>query len=215
MIDPNASALALVERIRRKAPEYLDLLTAETDAEFEHAFDAVLEKAIIHLETNSENYESLDEEGFSAALAGALTIPGLTVTQESNSNGHVDLTIEADQCLPARRKLAEAKMYKGPKYHLEGLKQLLSRYTTGRECRRLLIVYVQKEDITGLIQKLRERMDEERPMNQQGQTVDHVLKWSFISTHTHSCGENLQVGHVGCNLYVTSRAEAKTEKTGA
>jgi hypothetical protein len=92
-----ASVFELVERLQRKAPEYLDLLTAETDEEFETAFDAILEKAIIHLETNKKNYKLLDEEGFSAALAGALSIPGLTVTQETNSNGHVDITIEADQ----------------------------------------------------------------------------------------------------------------------
>jgi hypothetical protein len=209
MIDTNASALSLVERIKRKAPEYLDLLTSETDAEFDKAFDAILERAIIHLEGNSKNYEPLDEEGFSAALAGALMMPGLVVRQEQNSNGHVDLTIEADHCVPARRKLAEAKMYKGPKYHLDGLEQLLSRYTTGREGRGLLIVYVQREDIAGLIQKLRERMDNDKPINQKGQTENHILKWSFISTHTHSCGEDLQVGHVGCNLYVASGAKAE------
>ena len=36
----------LVETLRRKAPEYLDLMTAETDEEFEKAFDALLEQAV-------------------------------------------------------------------------------------------------------------------------------------------------------------------------
>jgi hypothetical protein len=203
MNDTKDSAAELIDRIKRKAPEYLDLLTAETDAEFEKAFDAILGKAIIHLETNKKNYKLLDEEGFSAALAGVLSIPGLTVTQETNSNGHVDITIEANQCVPARRKLGEAKIYKGPKYHVDGLEQLLGRYTTGREGRGILIVYVQKEDIAGLIRKLRQSMDKDRPMNQKGQTKDHTLKWSFVSTHGHSCGEDLQVGHIGCNLFIT------------
>jgi len=196
------TALALVERLRLRAPESLDLVAAETEAEFDRAFDAILEKAVIHLETNKKNYKLLDEEGFSAALAGALSIPGLVVTQEKNSNGHVDLTIEAYLCVPARRKLGEAKIYKGPKYHFSGLRQLLGRYTTGREGRGLLIVYVQKKDIAGLIQRLRQSMDKDRPMNQKGKTESHVLKWSFISTHAHSCGEHLQIGHIGCNLYV-------------
>ena len=209
MIDTNNSAFSLVERIKRKAPEYFDLLTAETDAEFEKAFDAILGKAIIHLESNCRNFEPLAEEGFSAALAAALMIPGLVVTQEGNTNGHVDLTIEADHCLPPRKKLAEAKMYKGPKYHVDGLEQLLSRYTTGREGRGLLVVYVQKDGIAALIQKLRERMDNDKPMNQKGQTENHILRWSFISTHAHSCGEDLQVGHVGCNLWIASGAEAE------
>ena len=42
------SALDLIERIKRKAPEYLDLFTAQTDEEFEIAFDALLGKAIFH-----------------------------------------------------------------------------------------------------------------------------------------------------------------------
>jgi hypothetical protein len=58
--------------------------------------------------------EKLDEEGLSAVLAGALSLPGLAVTQESYSNGHVDILINAYFCIPARTKLCEAKIYDGP-----------------------------------------------------------------------------------------------------
>src|SRR4051812_25259471 len=112
------SVFALVDKIKRKAPEYLDLLTAQTEAEFDCAFEAILEKAVLKLESNKRNFRELDEEGLSAALALAVSIPGLVVTQEPNSNGHVDLVIEANHCVPARRKLGEAKIYKGPEYHV-------------------------------------------------------------------------------------------------
>ena len=154
------------------------------------------------LETNKKNFRTLDEEGLSGTLAVALSTPGLTVTQETNSNGHVDITIEADHCLPTRKKLGEAKIYDGPAYHLAGLNQLLGRYTTGREGRGLLIVYVRKRDISILVKKLRDKMDKEFPHKQKGKTKDHVLKWSFISTHHHACGDDLQVSHIGCNLYM-------------
>ncbi|MGD0696917.1 MAG: hypothetical protein ABSB82_19035 [Terriglobia bacterium] len=196
------SAAELVEQIKRKAPEYLDLLTAVTISEFEKAFDAILGKAISLLETNKKNFESLGEEGLTAVLAAGLSIPGLTVTQETNSNGHVDITIEADYCSPARKKLGEAKIYDGPQYHIDGLQQLLGRYTTGRETRGLLIAYVRKPNISGLIEKLREKLDEDLPMKQKGKTEDHILNWSFISTHVHDCGDDLQIGHIGCNLHV-------------
>ena len=202
MKSQNGSAKNLIERIRRKAPEYLDLLTAETDTEFEVAFDAVLGKAIHHLQKNSKKFKDLGEEGLSAVLASALSIPGLSVSQETNSNGHVDLTIEADHCVPARIMLGEAKIYNGPEYHFGGLEQLIGRYSTGSEGRGLLIVYVRKKDIAGLIVKLRQKMDSELPMEQQGKTKDHFLKWSFISTHKHSSGESLDVGHFGCNLHL-------------
>ena len=200
MSDFASSAVTLIERIQRKAPEYLDLLTAETDGDFEKAFDALLERAVSGLEANKRNFEKLDEVGLSGALALALTSPGLAVTQESHSNGHVDLTIQADHCTPARKKLGESKIYNGPEYHVKGLDQLLGRYTTGREGRGLLIVYFQRANIAGLVKKLRARMDADLPCRQQGNTSDHILKWSFLSTHTLRSGENQEVGHIGCNL---------------
>lgn len=200
------NAVALVKRIRNKAPEYLDLLTAETDADFEQAFTAVLAAAVSRMERNKKSYQKLDEVGLTSVLAAALSIPGLTVSQETHSNGHVDLFIVADHCVPERIKLGEAKIYRGYSYHVEGLKQLLGRYTTGRETRGLLIVYVQQQNISALIEKLREKMNADKPCSQRGDTVDHVLKWSFLSGHAHSCGDNLQVGHIGCNLCVESGA---------
>lgn len=200
MQDDRNSADALVDLIRRKAPEYLDLLTAETETEFEQAFDVVLEKAVINLESNKRNFDRLDEDGLTSVLAAWLWIPGLSVTRETNSNGHVDLTIVADHCVPERKKLGEAKIYDGPAYHYKGIEQLLRRYTTGREGRGLMIVYFRERNIAGLVAKLREKMDADLPCRQQGKTVDHMLKWSFISTHCLSSGDNHEVGHIGCNL---------------
>jgi hypothetical protein len=201
MTDDPSTAYELIEMIRRKAPEYLDLLTAVTDPDFDHAFDALLEKAIAHLEKNKSNFRSLNEVGLTGVLVGALSSPGLSVSQETHSNGHVDLTIEADHCTPARRKLGEAKIYDGPAYHIKGLEQLLGRYITGREGGGLLIVYVRQRNIAGLIAEIREAMDTKLPLEQKGETADHRLQWSFRSMHGNSSGEEIQVGHVGCNLY--------------
>jgi hypothetical protein len=196
------SAAELIDRLKRKAPAYLDLLTADTDEEFEAAFSVILEGAIHHIEKNKKNFASLDEEGLSGVLAGVLSVPGLTLTQETNSNGHVDLTIEADHCLPARIKLAEAKIYSSPSYHIKGITQLLGRYTTGRELSGLLISYVRKEDIKGITAKLKIELDRMRPENQTGCCETHKLKWSLVTMHRHSSGEVVKLDHVGCNLYV-------------
>lgn len=201
MSSSKGSAADLIDMIRRKAPEYLDLLTAESDSDFEKAFDAVLEQGVSHLEQNKRQFKNLDEVGISAVLAGVMSIPGLTVSQEMHSGGHVDLTFEADHCTPARRMLGEAKIYNGPAYHQGGLSQLLDRYTTGRECRGLVLAYVKQADIKGLIVKIRKHMDAGLPMAQLGKTSGHLLNWSFISKHKHSSGEELHVCHVGCNLY--------------
>lgn len=191
---------AVLKRIVRKAPEYYDLLTAGPDADFERAFNAILQRAVQNLETNADNFESLNEVGLSAVLAAGLSVPGLTVAQEAHSNGHVDLTIDADHCVPARRKLAEAKIYGGYAYHVKGLMQLLGRYTTGRELGGLLLVFVKKRGIATLLKDLRQEMDTKKPCKQSGPTRDHAFKWSFESTHKLATGAPHEVSHVACNL---------------
>jgi hypothetical protein len=64
----NSDLAELFERIKRKAPEYLDLLTAETDEEFECAFDAILENAVASLERDKKNLRQLSEDGLSGVL---------------------------------------------------------------------------------------------------------------------------------------------------
>ncbi len=209
MITTDSDAKSLIEIVNRKAPEYLDLLTAKTDEEFLIAFDAILDKAVEGLESNSKNFGKLREEGLTGVLALALTIPGLTVTQETNSNGHVDLTISADHSSPVRKVLGEAKIYRSPSKYLEGLEQLLGRYVRGRELRHLLIVYFLNRDIDGLIRNLREQMDDEHPCLQQGSTRDHTREWSFLSTHAHSSGKELDVCHIGCNLFVEEKSPSE------
>lgn len=194
------SVAELFDRLKRKNPAYLDLATAETVEEFEAAFCVLLEHAVHHLEKNKKNFAKLNEEGLSGAFAGALSIPGaLAVTQEANSNGHVDLTIEAD-CTPVRIKLGEAKIYSSPSYHIKGISQLVERYTTGRETEGLLINYVRKKDIKGITARLRTEMDKRRPVNQTAPCENHKLKWSLVTKHKHSSGEVLSVAHIGCNL---------------
>lgn len=211
MSDREDSAAALVELMKRRASGFLDLITAETDAEFENALDAILEKAVTDLESNRKRFEALDEEGLSSALAMRLRMPGLAVHIEGYSNGHVDLIIEAEHCFPQRRALAEAKIYDGPEKHIKGLEQLLTRYTTGREGRGLLVVYFKKENIQGLVKKIRERMDTELPLKQVGATVDHSVAWWFLSTHGHACGKDLQVAHIGCNLCIVAASVPAAE----
>lgn len=191
----------LVRRIERKAPEYFDLLTAESDAEVEEAFNVLLDASLRKLEANRTHFTSLDEEALTAALTLALTVPGITAKQEEHSNGHVDITIDFDHNVPARRKLGEAKIDRGPVNHVKGLEQLLNRYTTGRELGGLLIVYVQRPNISGRVKKLREAMDGSKPHRQKGTTRSHVLlKWAFASTHVLTSGDLHEVSHVACNL---------------
>lgn len=188
--------------MEKKAPEYVDLFTASTDEEFESALDALLEKAVRHLEKNKVNFESLNEVALSAVLVGALSLPGLSVTQENIQTARSTSLWMRISAFPHELNLGEAKIYDGPQQHIEGLGQLLERYTTGREGRGLLIEYFKKRNIKGLVEKLRQQLNTDLPLQQRGPCLDHKLKWSFITTHGHDSGEDLQVGHIGCNLHL-------------
>jgi hypothetical protein len=190
-----------IELTKRLSRETLDLITANTDEEFDAAFDNWLTQAISKMEANKLNYTSLDENGYSAVLAAALTTGEISVSQEQNSNGHVDLTVKLNNSSTPRIKLGEAKIWRGKEYHARGLDQLLNRYTTGRECRGFVISYVKIKDIKGLFEDLRKHIDESKPFNLEGICLDHNIKWSFLSKHNHSSGELIAICHIGCNLH--------------
>lgn len=202
MLKNEDSLEARVSTLEKRFPERLDLITARTTAEFEEAFEKIINKAIQHLEKNSKNFSQLHEDGLTAVIVGMLDFTeGLTVTQESNSNGHVDLTIRADQCSPPRLMLGEAKIFKYYLWHEKGLEQLVQRYSTGREERGLLLVYVKKDDIKGRMEKIRKELDQKLPCDQLKASSDHPRQWSFLTSHKHRSGEEIEVWHLGANLH--------------
>jgi len=194
-----ANLLELVQRLEQHEPEYLTLATASTDDEFDAALIPLLAKAVDHLESNSKNYIDLGETGLTAAFVASLSGFGLRVTQETNSNGHVDVTISGYLCRPEQKRLGEAKLYRGYVHHIGGLEQLLG-YMTGRASGYLLN-YVRKKNVATLIKELREEMDQKRPLDQTGICANHELKWSFSSLHNHSSGEQVKVSHISFNIF--------------
>lgn len=185
-------------------PAQRDLLTAKTAAEFNAAFSVILLEAVRRLEKDSKNLNVLSEDGLSTVLSGFVNgTNALIVTREESSNGHVDLTFKARLCKPPREVLGEAKIFDYYCWHEKGLSQLVSRYSTGREDRSMLLEYVKLPGIKGHMEALRSEHDVKLPCNQTAMCSDHetVVQWSFLSSHKHSSGEKIEVWHLGCNLY--------------
>lgn len=202
MTENNGSVADLVDMVGRQSPSFLDLITSENSEDWDTAIDSLIVRAVQHLEQNKKNFRALDEEGLTGVLVAGLTNTFIDVTQETHSNGHVDITIKSTEEFLFHRTLGEAKIYDGPEYHIGGIKQLIERYSTGRECRGFVIAYVTKKDIVNLMQKIRDKMDADLPVDQADKTTEHRLKWSFLSLHKHNSGEVLGVCHIGCNLFV-------------
>jgi hypothetical protein len=177
------------------------LIDASTTEEFDNAFGQIMLEAVQGLERSSKRFHHLDEDALSDILALALQNSGLLVTREESSNGHADFTFRSKYSNPPRITLGEAKIYDGYAYHIKGLTQLLTRYTTGREARSLLLSYVKKPKIKQLMEKLRQEMDSKLPCEQTAACTDHPAAFSYLSTHEHSSGQVMEVWHLGCNLH--------------
>lgn len=179
----------------------LDMITAGSDAEFDVAFESWLIDCVSQMEADAKGLQNLNEDLLSSFLAAALRTGEISATREQNSNGHVDITITLNNSSPPRKKLGEAKIWRGNSYHIEGLGQLLGRYSTGRECRGFVISYVKQKDIANLFAQLKDYIDKSKPYDLQGMCKAHGVKWTFLSSHKHSSGEIVDVSHIGCNLY--------------
>lgn len=200
-----SNAYEYFDLINRISPITRKIISAQTEEEFDDVFDDWLVQAIDQLERDKAHYHQMSEDGISGALANALRTGEILVTREENSNGHVDLTIKRLCALPPMTKLGEAKIWKGKKYHIEGLDQLINRYSTGRGCRGFVISYVKKRNIKNKFNNLRDYINQTKPHDFEGQCKDHKIKWSFLSSHKHTSGDVIDICHLGCNLYVDNK----------
>lgn len=197
-----SNLLEYFKLLESKLPEATDLIASDSAKEIDVIIDSYLIRGIHHLEKNKKNFKELKEEGLSAVLAAYMTLPGVTVTQETNSNGHVDITISIEFLPELYVRLAEAKIWRGAEYHIQGLEQLIHRYTTGREGKGIMISFVKTEKIKKLFEKLKEAMNQNKPCDQIEDCKDSEINWAFQSKHEHNSGEEIEVFHVGCNLYL-------------
>jgi hypothetical protein len=185
-------------------PAELDLWSAKTAAEFNAAFSSILLEAVRRLERSSKSLGDLSEDGLSDILCGFMhDAKLLIVSREESSNGHVDLTFKAQICRPPREVLGEAKIFNYYEWHVQGLSQLVDRYSTGREDRGLLLEYVKFSGIKKHMEELRKELDAKKPCGQTADCSEHetVQQWSFCTSHIHSSGEVIEVWHFGCNLH--------------
>lgn len=98
-----------------------------------------LDRAIEKIEENANLYHDDGEVKLSSHIELQLHGARINCKSETNSNGHVDLTvIDGDF-----KWLAEAKIHKGNEWTYHGFQQLTENYSTGRKnaCHGGIIVY--------------------------------------------------------------------------
>jgi hypothetical protein len=182
-------------------PGLRGILEASEAEGFDHHLEKHIEQCVGEMEAEAHHLNGDNEEKLSAYLAASLRHPGLGVRRESYSNGRVDLTIWQEGVAGGQERLAEAKIYDGPVYHIEALKQLITRYSTGRMRTGYVFEYIMKKGIATLVKGLRDHADKNKPVDQHGDTTAHAMKWAYESQHMHSSDELFRVVHVSVNLF--------------
>ena len=168
-------------------------------ADHDRALERLIDEAVRWLEDNANDLAGAKENLLSTTLAGKISMPGLRAVRERNVNGHVDITIEIEHSFPQRRWLAEAKLWGGPKYHVEGMAQLMG-YMNGRDRSGYVFDYVQEKNIDGKWQGLKQKLDVDKPLFLTGKVNDLPGHWTFETQHKHRSGSSIRLVHYGINL---------------
>ena len=187
-------------------PGLRGILESDDSEEFDGYLEKHIEQCVSAMEAEAHHLNRDSEEKLSAFLAASLRHPGLGVRRESYSNGRVDLTIWQEGVVGGQERLAEAKIYSGPAYHVAALKQLITRYSTGRMRSGYVFEYVKKQGIATLVKSLRVHADKNKPLDQHGDTSTHAMTWAYESQHMHSSDDLFRVVHVNVNLFRTKQA---------
>lgn len=182
-------------------PALRGILMADDAQEFDNLLEQYIEQCVEGMEAEAHHLHADSEEKLSAFLAASLRHPGLDVRREGYTNGRVDLTIRQEGVIGGQVRLAKAKIYDGPAYHTAALEQLVNRYSTGRPPTGYVIEYFKKAGISKLVQGLKDHADLNHPVQQEGATTSHPMKWAYQSQHRHSSDELLRVVHVNVNLH--------------
>jgi hypothetical protein len=170
-----------------------------SEADFDSALERLIDDAVRWLEDNRNDLAGAKENLLSTTLAGKISMPGLRAIRERNINGHVDITIEIEHSYPHRRWLAEAKLWKGPQYHIDGMEQLMG-YMNGRDRSGYVFDYVQEKDIEGKWCRLKRTLDKDMPLDQLQKVKDLPGSWTFETNHKHASGTSIRLVHYGINV---------------
>jgi hypothetical protein len=156
--------------------------------------------AIIDDLERSAPYRQRDgEDRITIDVVSNLRRAGYQATHDEFSKGHTDITVTQD----SYKWLGEAKIHNGYAWLLEGLKQLLGRYATGREAGSGLLIYITGSNAQAVLDEWRRRLEENKDCDLVcTEDAEKEEKLVFWSAHTHKgSGLEVRTKHLGVSIY--------------
>jgi hypothetical protein len=163
-----------------------------------------LDAVIDEIERTAALRQKDGEDHITSDIVLGLRRAGYNATHDAYSKGHADIKVAQDEFV----WLGEAKIHDGYDYLLKGLKQLLSRYATGREKGSGLLVYIKGGNASAVLDEWRHRLEKGKECNLKGtEDADKAEKLVFWSIHTHKgSGLEIRTKHLGVSLYFRPEA---------
>lgn len=166
------------------------LYNADTDKLRKHLIEKI-KSILTQLEENHKDLKSDDEETLTGHIARALNQSAMfNATAETNSNGHVDITVTAHLVNQLNFKVkGEAKIWKDNSYALKGYTQL-DGYLTGRPNVAIFLYYFRSgtcdEKFKAYIDHLISKVG--------GSKLAEEGRFSTTS-HTHTSSAKIEIDH--------------------
>jgi hypothetical protein len=211
---PVNSVREFVKFIDDKVPGASAVYFSEDESQFVKGVELILDAAIRRLEEDAATHGSLGELTLSTMLSNLIRYAA-PCEKESYRNGHVDVAIGH----PRKQQfqyLGECKIFGGFKKHCGGCDQLLNRYSSGRDVRGFVLEFFDRPRMYKLLADLKTDFDQRVPLKMKGSSKPHDhIKGAFISLHTHFTQTDVEVLHLGCNLYIPGISKSKASKKKA
>lgn len=180
---------SLIRTIEILAPENSDVF-------IRRLYDEIAETVRL-LEETAHLRQDDPEDKITIDLLLPLKRTGYNISHDTDTRGHIDIRVEAKKFV----WLGEAKIHSTYDWLLDGLKQLHTRYATGKEDGYGLVIYIKVKNAKAVMDEWRSKME---GCNACGlkEARDGEEKLTFWSIHQHA-GSGLEISnkHIGVSLY--------------
>jgi len=156
-----------------------------------------LDDIIKSLEETAHLRDNDSEDKLTSDIVLLLRQTGYEASHDKDTRGHVDMRVEKNSFI----WIGEAKIHRSYDWLLEGLKQLLTRYSTGKEDGFGLLIYIRNANAKAVMEEWRKRLEKGNECNLK-ETNDGLEKLTFWSLHQHEgSGLDISTKHIGVSLY--------------
>ncbi|MBD3308163.1 hypothetical protein GF339_17095 [candidate division KSB3 bacterium] len=201
MIDERSLA-SLKHLIRRQGIDWLqasvEILAPPDETTFITRLYREIEQILRRFEETANLRQKDLENRLNTDLVLLLRQRGYNALREEDQRGHTDILVCQDQY----RWLGEGKIHRAYKDLFKGLRQLHTRYTTGRERHIGLIIYILNQNAKQVMRTWRKYLDKYLAcgLKETGDDPENAL--AFWSVHQHKgSGLELFTKHIGVALF--------------